>query len=199
MNEQGVFTRDKSFSLSQNGNNLFASYTLDQEIDGRRMQVGFRNSMEKKFAVGICAGLSIIVCSNMMFKGEFIEFRKHTNGLTYSELEALTSRAVVGILPQINQLAQWQDSLKGYEVVPAHFKILTYNCMKAGAFPPSKFAHFLSAHQEEKSLSHLDDLYTFHGGVTRLMRDNSLFSINSQNSALERVMNGYTQTIDKRN
>ena len=89
----GVGVMQETYSVTNKGANMFGAWTLDIGMDGKQVQMGFRNSISKQFAVGICAGTWVMVCSNMAFRGDFIEFRKHTSGLDMEELLSIGLRA----------------------------------------------------------------------------------------------------------
>jgi len=48
--------------------------------------LGIRNSHDKSLAVGLTAGISVLVCSNLSFGGEEVVHRKHTSKI---EIESL--------------------------------------------------------------------------------------------------------------
>jgi len=66
--------------------------------------VGIRNSLDKKFAVGLAWGSQVIVCSNLMFVGEVVVGRRHTPGIT----EDLPLRVNLGM----DQLFAFGDTQK---------------------------------------------------------------------------------------
>jgi hypothetical protein len=43
--------------------------------------IGFRNSYDKTLPIGVCGGASVFVCSNLMFTGDIIKMRKHTQNV----------------------------------------------------------------------------------------------------------------------
>ena len=48
--------------------------------------IGLRNSHDKSFSVGLSAGISVMVCSNMAFGGTTIIKRRHTSRIELTEL-----------------------------------------------------------------------------------------------------------------
>ena len=186
----GLEIRSKRFELSTSGGNMFASYQLDQERAGMTWQLGFRNSVEKRFAVGVTAGTYTLVCSNMVFTGDFVEFRKHTKGLDLDELNTMTDRAIVSTVGKLQELETWQLQLKGIPISQKHLRILTFEAMRKDAFPPSRFHRFLDAFKDEASRNG-QSLYTFHGAVTQTIRDQSLVQITRRSKALNRLVEHY--------
>ena len=48
--------------------------------------IGLRNSHDKSFAVGLSAGISVTVCSNLAFGGTTVIKRRHTSRIELTEL-----------------------------------------------------------------------------------------------------------------
>ncbi len=190
----GMGIVNKEYSLTKNQNNMFGTWQLDHSESNLNWMVGFRNSISKAFAVGFCAGTHITVCDNMMFSGEMVEFRKHTGHLTYEELKELTKRALKKVVEKIKKLTIWHNDLKNFnlEAESDEFKLLTYTAMKYDVIPPSRLLTFLDCHKEEVALNG-ESLYTWHGGVTRLMKADSLFNINHRSGKLEGFCDDYIE------
>src|SRR5205823_14100843 len=52
-------------------------------VTGVHLAVGVRNSLDKSFPLGFCAGSRVFVCDNLAFRSELLVNRKHTrNGST---------------------------------------------------------------------------------------------------------------------
>ena len=182
----------RQYSLHNKGMNMFGTWHLSSTFNGGGWMVGLRNSMNKSFAIGICAGTNVFVCSNMMFSGKFIEVRRHTSGVDLEELRRLSFIAIDGIIEELQELETWHTGLRNYPMNEEAFKLTTFDAMKEGAIPPSRFLEFMKCHEEEVKLNDRS-LYTFHGGVTRLIRDNSLFSITNYSKKLIGVCDDYIQ------
>jgi hypothetical protein len=192
----GMEVTKRNYTLSASGMNLFGSWVLNQEDNGMRWMVGFRNSMRKDFAVGICAGNHVIACSNMMFKGDdFIEFRRHTGRLTLDELLEIAKRSFIGLIDRMKSLADWHKNLKNRAINQDDFKILTFDSMKKDVFPPQQFPKFIECYEMEKKIGEGNEsLYQFNGAITRLVRNQSLFNINDRTTRLTRVLNEFIDT-----
>lgn len=182
----------KEFSMTKNGMDMFVTMILAGNGEDKRWMLGARNSMQMSYAVGVCAGLHITVCTNMVFTGEFVEFRKHTKGLDSGELERLAGSAIGTITTELPKLTEWHQGLREAMLPEHHFKVLTFEAMRQGALPPSQFNHFLTHYDEEREVNDSPGtLYDFHGAGTRAMRNSSLFRVSDRNQALNRVVNNY--------
>jgi hypothetical protein len=190
--EQGIKVVSKDYSLTQNGMDVFASWTLDQGSEAAPWSMGMRNSMQKFFAIGICAGLRITVCSNLSFDGEFLEFRKHTSGLDIEELIRLSRTAVNNMTQRLKGYGDWQEGLRDITLPEDHFKVLTHNAIVEDVLPASKFHDFRKHYDEELEVNKSNGtLYDFHGAGTRVMRNASLFQVSDRSKILNRVIEDY--------
>mgnify|MGYP001767046176 FL=1 len=179
--------------MKNHGNNIFGTWVLDIIKSGQNLMVGLRNSISKNFAVGICAGTRVIACSNMMFKGDFIEFRKHTAGITYEELLQIENRAIDEVIIQGNQTIKWHEGLRKYKLDKPEFKQITYDAMEQGILAPNHFNKFVEAHNMELELSKSKNgtIYEFHGAITRMNRELNLFTIDSRTRDLCTLCEAY--------
>jgi hypothetical protein len=183
----GLGVIDRRFELGADGDTVFASYKLDQTHNGSHWQLGWRNAINKAFAVGFCAGTLVTICSNLMFSGEFLEFRKHTSGLDWHELLRVATVTMKQLVGHFDNLSKWQSDLKTITLSPAEYKVLTYDALDSGAVAPSHFKALGAAYVEETRLNG-PSLYSFHGAGTRVMRENSLTTIVSKSKALNKVV-----------
>lgn len=175
------------------GKNLFGTWVLDVEKDGKNIQIGFRNSLSKHFAIGICAGVYVFVCSNMCFKGDFIEFRRHTSGVDIEEVRIVASRSITQAIHEGHQAIEWQNGLKTSPLNDTQLKCITYDAMDRGILPPANFRQFTQAHEEEISLSNESTLYEFHGAITRMVRSLNLFTLDSRSRMLNDLCIDYKE------
>ena len=192
--ETGMQVVNRNYSLVRDGANMFGSWTLDKAENGMKWAVGFRNSMNKSFPVGVCAGNYVMVCSNMQFRGDdFIEFRRHTGKLDWDELVEIAQRAMAGLVDRMAKLAEWLRFLKERRMDQDDLKVLTFDAMKGQVFNPQQFPQFLDCIEMEKKDSPEtgETLYQFNGGVTRLLKDQSLFNISNRTTKLIKILEGF--------
>lgn len=191
----GLEIAEKHYTLAQEGLNCFASYVLSEGTNGIKWMCGWRNSLCKKFSVGMVAGTTVVVCSNMMFSGKFLEFHKHTAQMDEDLLFSLATSAMEKLVVNLTAIGEWQENLKAMSVDDGLFKKISFDLLYNGAIPPSSFlTKYLPAFDEERNLNG-DTLYSVHGAVTRLLRDSSLFNISSRTSPLNKVIDAYAQKI----
>jgi len=79
----------EEYGLGSDGSKMFGvlRFSPDGHADFSRA-LGVRNSHDKSLAVGLTAGLSVMVCSNLAFGGEEVVHRRHTSGIELDSLMA---------------------------------------------------------------------------------------------------------------
>jgi uncharacterized protein DUF932 len=83
LRENRIAIRKEQFALRRDGSTLFAVLQLayTDTPDGAAA-LGLRTSNNRTMSIQICAGLSVFVCDNMVFRGDLIALnRKHTSRL----------------------------------------------------------------------------------------------------------------------
>lgn len=192
IDDAGIGVVNRRFELASKGNRVFANYTLDVSGNGIQYQYGWRNAIDKAFAVGFAAGTLVTICSNLMFKGDFLEFRKHTNGLEWDLLLELAKKATKQIIAETASLIEWQKGLREITLTEDEYQVLTYRALNQGAVAPANFHEFEKSYVEEVRLQG-ENLYSFHGAATRVMRGNGFFTISNKSKAL----NGLMEEVEK--
>ena len=78
---------DENFGLAREGQKMFGVMRINKSnsTDWSRC-IGLRNSHDKSFAVGLSAGISVTVCSNLAFGGTTVIKRRHTSRIELTEL-----------------------------------------------------------------------------------------------------------------
>ena len=78
-----ITIRKEQFALRRDGATLFGVLQLAYaDTPDGMAALGLRTSNNRTLSIQICAGLSVFVCDNMVFRGDLIALnRKHTSGL----------------------------------------------------------------------------------------------------------------------
>jgi hypothetical protein len=92
----GYQVRHQKLALNNTGTRFFGTLDLATPlVTGVSLAVGVRNSTDKTFPLGFCAGNRVFVCDNLAFRSELLVRRKHTvNGernFTAAIAQAVTS------------------------------------------------------------------------------------------------------------
>jgi hypothetical protein len=150
---------------------------LNERCPERSFSIGFRNSINKTLGVGLVSGNKVTVCDNLLFSGEFIQFRRHTGTFTLEELDVMTMESVTKAIQQGEELNKWHDSLRDFTIGDRAKKEITYNLLDKKVIPSTKFHEFKTLLGIENHIEGQQNLYSIHGTVTRMVKDKSLFYI----------------------
>lgn len=79
LSNAGFVVKAADYGLSRNDARMFATMNLESElVPGVSLAIGVRNSTDKSFPLGFCAGSRTIVCDNLAFRSDLLVKRKHT-------------------------------------------------------------------------------------------------------------------------
>ena len=100
LNERNFRVENECHNLGHEGKRYFGLFQVTHSTrkgqNERGTVVGLRNSNDKKFSVGMCAGDAPFVCDNLIFSNEVEVKHKHTGELPQL-LESFRQRMVEGI------------------------------------------------------------------------------------------------------
>ena len=78
---------EEQFGLAREGQKLFGVMKINRSSSSDWVRcIGLRNSHDKSFSVGLSAGISVMVCSNMAFGGSTVIKRRHTSRIELAQL-----------------------------------------------------------------------------------------------------------------
>src|SRR5687768_1275796 len=79
LQSSGFEIHNSQLSLTQDNARFFGTLDLSTTVaGGTTLAVGVRNSVDKTFPLGFCAGCRVFVCDNLAFRSELLVARKHT-------------------------------------------------------------------------------------------------------------------------
>jgi hypothetical protein len=79
LEEAGYDIKKEAYGVMRNGGRFFGTLDLGTSIaSGVTLAVGIRNSVDKSFPLGFCAGNRVFVCDNLAFRSELLVRKKHT-------------------------------------------------------------------------------------------------------------------------
>jgi hypothetical protein len=79
----GYVVKFEKYGLARSDARFFGVLDLETPLaQGVGLSVGIRNSVDKSFPLGFCAGSRVLVCDNLAFRSELLVRKKHTaNGM----------------------------------------------------------------------------------------------------------------------
>ena len=110
VNARGWRILVEQYGLARDGQKLFGVMRINRSSSPEWSRcIGIRNSHDRTLALGLSAGLSVRVCSNLMFGGSTILKRRHTSRI---ELNGLVLEAVNSLELEFLTLENVAEELK---------------------------------------------------------------------------------------
>ena len=124
LSSSGLSVCNEQYELSKNGLQMFGSMSIATADSVMVKEFGFRNSYDKSLPVGFVSGSKVLVCSNLMFRGDIILMRKHTLNV-YEDFDKLLTQAVSGINTQFDSIQSEYQKMNRIQVSDTHAAHLT--------------------------------------------------------------------------
>jgi len=102
---------DTKLEVNHRGQQMFGSMTFFDPDNTLRRSIGFRNSYDKTLPIGVCGGASVVVCSNLMFTGDIIKMRKHTQNVE-EDLDILIQKLFADVDRRYNQSLEDRQTMR---------------------------------------------------------------------------------------
>ena len=134
LRENQIRIQEERFALRRDGSVLFGVLQLayGESPDGRAA-LGLRTGNNKTMSIQLCAGLSVLVCDNLAFRGDMIALkRKHTSGLN---LRIELAGAVLRFQEHFGRLSGEVERLKSRPVADLEAKALIHDAFASGLMP----------------------------------------------------------------
>ncbi|UOQ96611.1 DUF932 domain-containing protein [Hymenobacter sp. 5317J-9] len=113
----GLQVKDERYQENRKGQQMFGHLTVAGHNGEQDMCLGFRNSYDKSMQVGVVGGSRVIVCSNLMFAGDFKALAMH-NGNLVQELNTMLGKAADRLEEHYRKLQLDSEKMKQVEVNP---------------------------------------------------------------------------------
>tara|TARA_A200000159_G_scaffold83032_1_gene76756 strand:- start:580 stop:1449 length:870 start_codon:yes stop_codon:yes gene_type:complete len=136
----GFTIQDEVHSLARNDNHYFGLFSVDhpnRAASDRGCVVGLRNSHDKTFPAGLCAGDAPFVCDNLIFTNTIKLARRHTRNIL-QDLNFTINRALGKLFGFWNGQDNRISAYKDFDLSNSHANDLIIRACKAGALPKSK-------------------------------------------------------------
>ena len=101
---------DQQYGLARDGQKMFGVLRINRSSNPEWSRcIGIRNSHDRSLAVGLTAGISILVCQNLAFGGTMVLKRRHTSRI---ELNGMVLTAVAELEQEFLTLETVAEDLK---------------------------------------------------------------------------------------
>lgn len=190
VNEQlktiGLETVDLKIDTNKSGSKAFITHQLDTGDGERNLELGWRNSLDKSLSLGFTSGTTVLVCSNMVFSGSWMEFRKHDGLLSLDDVREMAGRGTNEMFRRGQSLAAWHDQMKSLERSPRDADHLFMQLLRLGVVSGPKMGDLVNSYDEERK-NYGDTLYTVYNAATRTFRPYSLSAVDEKSRELNKA------------
>lgn len=102
-----MHVKQERFAVTEDGMKMFGTFDIRSDLANIDLSIGIRNSHNKTMSLGMVAGYRVVVCSNMMFSGDFEPiFRKHTSGLYLRDVLIIGLEKMVKLIDPVRTSIQ---------------------------------------------------------------------------------------------
>ena len=140
LEDQGFSIGDQVHSLARGNQHYFGLFSVEhpnRENTERGCVVGIRNSHDKTFPAGLCAGDAPFVCDNLIFTNTIKLARRHTRNIL-NDLDFMINRAIGKLFNFWHGQDARVNAYKEVELTNAQVNDIVIRACKAGALPKSK-------------------------------------------------------------
>lgn len=122
---------NEEYGLARDGQKMFGVIRINRSSSHEWSRcIGIRNSHDKSFSVGLTAGISVMVCSNLAFGGTMVLKRRHTSKI---ELASMVSDAIDSLENEFLTLENITEELKIQYIKEDHARIAIVRAAEYGA------------------------------------------------------------------
>ena len=190
LGEQGFTIQDEVHSLARANQHYFGLFSVDHpnraESD-RGCVVGIRNSHDKTFPAGLCAGDAPFVCDNLIFTNTIKLARRHTRNIL-NDLDFMINRALGKLFGFWHGQDQRIEAYRNVELTNAQVNDIVIRACKAGALPKSKIIDVVNQWESSDHPEFWDrNVNSLYNAFTEIYKGN-LVALPSRSDALHSVL-----------
>lgn len=190
--DQGFSIQDEVHSLARDNKHYFGLFAVDHanraESD-RGCVIGVRNSHDKTFPAGLCAGDAPFVCDNLIFTNTIKLARRHTRNIL-QDLDTTINRALGKLFGFWNGQDNRIEAYKSMELTNSQVNDIVIRACKAGALPKSKIMDVVNQWESSDHSEFWDrNVNSLYNAFTEIYKGN-LVALPSRSDALHSVLDG---------
>jgi len=190
LGDNGFTIQDEVHSLARDNNHYFGLFSVDHpnraESD-RGCVVGLRNSHDKTFPAGLCAGDAPFVCDNLIFTNTIKLARRHTRNIL-QDLNFTINRALGKLFGFWHGQDNRIEAYKNFEIGNAQANDIVIRAAKAGALPKSKIMDVVNQWESSDHPEFWDrNVNSLYNAFTEIYKGN-LVQLPNRSDALHSVL-----------
>jgi len=168
---------------------LFAVEHPNREASDRGCVVGIRNSHDKTFPAGLCAGDAPFVCDNLIFTNTIKLARRHTRNIL-NDLNFTINRAIGKLFNFWHGQDSRINAYKSHEIGNSQANDLIIEACKAGALPKSKIMDVVNEWESSDHPEFWDrNVNSLYNAFTEIYKGN-LVALPNRSDALHSILDG---------
>jgi hypothetical protein len=187
--DMGFVFGEEHHGLSHDGMRYFGLITIRGVIDDNpdyTIQMGVRNSLDKRFGAAVAFGAQVLVCANLCFGGEYMLGRKHTTHIE-RDLPAMIAETLKGI-PSMARVQD--DRFNAYMEHPLSLKNadhLIMNMLRSGAVNTARIEKVIKE-WDEPTFDHGDrTVWRAFNAATQALKGCNIHEMPGRTIALQEV------------
>jgi hypothetical protein len=190
LDDNGFTIQDEVHSLARENNHYFGLFAVDhpnRADSDRGCVIGLRNSHDKTFPAGLCAGDAPFVCDNLIFTNTIKLARRHTRNIL-QDLNLTINRAIGKLFGFWHGQDQRIEAYQNLELGNSVANDIVIRACKAGAIPKSKVMDVVNQWESSDHLEFRDrNLNSLYNAFTEVYKGN-LVALPARSDALHSVL-----------
>jgi hypothetical protein len=192
LDSNGFTIQDEVHSLARDRKHYFGLFSVDhpnRTSTDRGCVVGIRNSHDKTFPAGLCAGDAPFVCDNLIFTNTIKLARRHTRNIL-NDLDFTINRALGKLFGFWHGQDSRIEAYKNLEISNAQANDIIIRACKAGALPKSKIIDVVNQWESSDHPEFWDrNVNSLYNAFTEIYKGN-LIQLPNRSDALHSVLDG---------
>jgi len=191
--KSGFTIQDEIHSLARDKKHYFGLFSVDhpnREATDRGCVVGVRNSHDKTFPAGLCAGDAPFVCDNLIFTNTIKLARRHTCNIL-NDLDFMINRALGKLFGFWHGQDSRIEAYKNRSIGNVYANDLIIKAAQSGALPKSKIIDVVNQWESSDHPEFWDrNVNSLYNAFTEVYKGN-LVQLPNRSDALHSVLDGY--------
>ena len=193
LESNGFTIQDEVHSLARDDKHYFGLFSVDhanRQATDRGCVVGVRNSHDKTFPAGLCAGDAPFVCDNLIFTNTIKLARRHTRNIL-QDLDFTINRALGKLFGFWHGQDARIEAYKNRTIGEVYAHDLIIRATKAGALPKSKIIDVVNQWESSDHPEFWDrNVNSLYNAFTEVYKGN-LVQLPNRSDALHSVFDNF--------
>lgn len=190
LDSNGFTIQDEVHSLARGDQHYFGLFAVDHPnrvATDRGCVIGLRNSHDKTFPAGLCAGDAPFVCDNLIFTNTIKLARRHTRNIL-SDLDFTINRALGKLFSFWHGQDNRIEAYKNFDLTNSKVNDLVIRACRAGAIPKSKIIDVVDQWESSDHTEFWDrNMNSLYNAFTEIYKGN-LVALPNRSEALHSVL-----------